>query len=187
MFPEVFWHRMTSEYVIWILECFPHIPPSPSRLMVSGSAALPLPTLQRWEEITGHTLLERYGMTEIGMALSNPLKGPRIPGTQVCLTGISYTHTHTHTHTLTLSIRSASDLLYFRVGYSSSFTIMSSNLRCQKLTALRHLKLEVLVLVQGNCSEVTSQLLDQRQEMKAGTKRFLKTGFISDDQQLENP
>ncbi|XP_075933971.1 malonate--CoA ligase ACSF3, mitochondrial [Anarhichas minor] len=50
------------------------------RLMVSGSAALPLPTLQRWEEITGHTLLERYGMTEIGMALSNPLKGSRIPG-----------------------------------------------------------------------------------------------------------
>ncbi|CAI5645263.1 unnamed protein product [Oreochromis niloticus] len=50
------------------------------RLMVSGSAALPLPTLQRWEEITGHTLLERYGMTEIGMALSNPLKGPRVPG-----------------------------------------------------------------------------------------------------------
>lgn len=56
---------------------------SSSRLMVSGSAALPLPTLQRWREITGHTLLERYGMTEIGMALSNPLKGPRIPGTQV--------------------------------------------------------------------------------------------------------
>ncbi|XP_044061821.1 malonate--CoA ligase ACSF3, mitochondrial isoform X1 [Siniperca chuatsi] len=50
------------------------------RVMVSGSAALPLPTLQRWEEITGHTLLERYGMTEIGMALSNPLKGQRIPG-----------------------------------------------------------------------------------------------------------
>uniref|UniRef100_A0A7N6AS59 Acyl-CoA synthetase family member 3 n=1 Tax=Anabas testudineus TaxID=64144 RepID=A0A7N6AS59_ANATE len=50
------------------------------RLMVSGSAALPLPTLQRWEEITGHTLLERYGMTEIGMALSNPLNGRRIPG-----------------------------------------------------------------------------------------------------------
>ncbi|KAG7473583.1 hypothetical protein MATL_G00097370 [Megalops atlanticus] len=50
------------------------------RLMVSGSAALPQPTLMRWEEITGHTLLERYGMTEIGMALSNPLKGPRIPG-----------------------------------------------------------------------------------------------------------
>lgn len=50
------------------------------RLMVSGSAALPLPILQRWEKITGHTLLERYGMTEIGMALSNPLNGPRTPG-----------------------------------------------------------------------------------------------------------
>ncbi len=51
------------------------------RLMVSGSAALPQPVLERWAEITGHVLLERYGMTEIGMALSNPLKGPRVPGT----------------------------------------------------------------------------------------------------------
>ena len=42
------------------------------RLMVSGSAALPVSTLERWKEISGHTLLERYGMTEIGMALSNP-------------------------------------------------------------------------------------------------------------------
>ncbi|HET9986264.1 MAG TPA: acyl-CoA synthetase [Longimicrobiales bacterium] len=50
------------------------------RLMVSGSAALPVPTLERWEEITGHRLLERYGMTEIGMALSNPLHGERRPG-----------------------------------------------------------------------------------------------------------
>lgn len=50
------------------------------RLMVSGSAALPVPVLERWREITGHTLLERYGMTEIGMALSNPLAGERRPG-----------------------------------------------------------------------------------------------------------
>jgi len=50
------------------------------RLMVSGSAALPAATLERWREITGHTLLERYGMTEIGMALSNPLHGERRPG-----------------------------------------------------------------------------------------------------------
>jgi malonyl-CoA/methylmalonyl-CoA synthetase len=50
------------------------------RLMVSGSAALPIPVLERWREITGHTLLERYGMTEIGMALSNPLEGERRPG-----------------------------------------------------------------------------------------------------------
>jgi malonyl-CoA/methylmalonyl-CoA synthetase len=51
------------------------------RLMVSGSAALPVGVLSRWREITGHTLLERYGMTEIGMALSNPLAGDRRPGT----------------------------------------------------------------------------------------------------------
>ena len=50
------------------------------RLMVSGSAALPVRTLERWREISGHTLLERYGMTEIGMALSNPLRGERRPG-----------------------------------------------------------------------------------------------------------
>jgi malonyl-CoA/methylmalonyl-CoA synthetase len=50
------------------------------RLMVSGSAALPVSTLERWREISGHTLLERYGMTEIGMALSNPYRGVRIPG-----------------------------------------------------------------------------------------------------------
>jgi malonyl-CoA/methylmalonyl-CoA synthetase len=50
------------------------------RVMVSGSAALPVQTLERWREISGHTLLERYGMTELGMALSNPLHGERRPG-----------------------------------------------------------------------------------------------------------
>jgi len=50
------------------------------RLMVSGSAALPVPILEKWQEISGHVLLERYGMTEIGMGLSNPLEGQRYPG-----------------------------------------------------------------------------------------------------------
>jgi malonyl-CoA/methylmalonyl-CoA synthetase len=50
------------------------------RLMVSGSAALPVSVMKRWERISGHTLLERYGMTEIGMGLSNPYKGTRFPG-----------------------------------------------------------------------------------------------------------
>lgn len=50
------------------------------RLMVCGSAALPVPVFRRWQEIGGHALLERYGMTEIGMALANPLHGERIPG-----------------------------------------------------------------------------------------------------------
>ncbi len=50
------------------------------RLMVSGSAALPVSTLEKWQGISGHVLLERYGMTEIGMGLSNPLHGKRFPG-----------------------------------------------------------------------------------------------------------
>ncbi len=50
------------------------------RLMVCGSAALPVPLLEAWKRISGHVLLERYGMTEIGMALSNPLRGVRHPG-----------------------------------------------------------------------------------------------------------
>lgn len=50
------------------------------RLMVSGSAALPVPVLEEWQQITGHVLLERYGMTEIGMGLSNSYSGARIPG-----------------------------------------------------------------------------------------------------------
>ncbi len=51
------------------------------RLMVSGSAALPADLFEKWQETTGQTLLERYGMTEIGMALSNPYRGERLAGT----------------------------------------------------------------------------------------------------------
>jgi malonyl-CoA/methylmalonyl-CoA synthetase len=50
------------------------------RLMVSGSAALPVQVLEKWQTISGHFLLERYGMTEIGMALSNLLHGERLAG-----------------------------------------------------------------------------------------------------------
>ena len=50
------------------------------RLMVSGSTPLPDSFLQKWEDITGHHLLERYGLTEVGIILSNPLAGRRIPG-----------------------------------------------------------------------------------------------------------
>jgi malonyl-CoA/methylmalonyl-CoA synthetase len=50
------------------------------RLMVSGSAALPVSVLERWRTISGHVLLERYGMTEIGMGISNPLHGLRVAG-----------------------------------------------------------------------------------------------------------
>ena len=50
------------------------------RLMVSGSAALPASVHEEWTALTGQKLLERYGMTEIGMAISNPLQGERRPG-----------------------------------------------------------------------------------------------------------
>lgn len=50
------------------------------RLMVSGSAALPVSVLEKWQTISGHTLLERYGMTEIGMGISNPYQGKRRAG-----------------------------------------------------------------------------------------------------------
>jgi malonyl-CoA/methylmalonyl-CoA synthetase len=50
------------------------------RLMVSGSAALPVSVMEKWENISKHRLLERYGMTEIGMAISNPYQGERRAG-----------------------------------------------------------------------------------------------------------
>lgn len=50
------------------------------RLMVSGSAALPISVLEEWKRISGHTLLERYGMTEMGMAISNSYREKRMPG-----------------------------------------------------------------------------------------------------------
>ena len=50
------------------------------RLVVSGSAACPVSVHEKWQALTGQTLLERYGMTEIGMALSNPYLGERRPG-----------------------------------------------------------------------------------------------------------
>lgn len=47
------------------------IHPGNLRLNISGSAALPTPTKKAWMEISGgNVLLERYGMTEVGMALS---------------------------------------------------------------------------------------------------------------------
>jgi malonyl-CoA/methylmalonyl-CoA synthetase len=50
------------------------------RLNVSGSAACPVEVFEEWRDLTGQMLLERYGMTEIGMALSNPYRGERRPG-----------------------------------------------------------------------------------------------------------
>jgi len=51
------------------------------RLFISGSAPLLEQTFEEFQQRTGHTILERYGMTETGMNTSNPVDGPRLPGT----------------------------------------------------------------------------------------------------------
>jgi len=50
------------------------------RLCVSGSAALPAELHQRLVEVAGQQILERYGMTETLMNVSNPYDGQRRPG-----------------------------------------------------------------------------------------------------------
>ena len=50
------------------------------RLNISGSAACPVKLFEQWQQLTGQVLLERYGMTEIGMGLSNPYDGERRAG-----------------------------------------------------------------------------------------------------------
>jgi malonyl-CoA/methylmalonyl-CoA synthetase len=51
------------------------------RLFVSGSAPLLSETFVEFKSRSGHTILERYGMTETGMNTSNPLNGERRAGT----------------------------------------------------------------------------------------------------------
>jgi malonyl-CoA/methylmalonyl-CoA synthetase len=50
------------------------------RLFISGSAPLLTETFDRVRERTGHTVLERYGMSETLMNSSNPLEGERVAG-----------------------------------------------------------------------------------------------------------
>ncbi len=55
------------------------------RIIGSGSAPLNVKTYNDWFELTGNKILERYGMTEVGMALTNPFveteNSQRIAGT----------------------------------------------------------------------------------------------------------
>ena len=51
------------------------------RLFVSGSAPLPAQVLEDFRDLFGHTILERYGMSETLMNLSNPYLGERRAGT----------------------------------------------------------------------------------------------------------
>lgn len=70
-----YWESLTTEKQIELTNALAKL-----RLMISGSAALPVSVMERWKTISTHLLLERYGMTEIGMALSNPYEGPRVAG-----------------------------------------------------------------------------------------------------------
>ncbi len=54
---------------------------SSMRLFISGSAPLREETFRGFQKRFGHTILERYGMTETCMNISNPLQGERRPGT----------------------------------------------------------------------------------------------------------
>lgn len=53
---------------------------SAMRLFTSGSAPLPARVHRAFEARFGQVVLERYGMTEVGIMLSNPVEGPRKPG-----------------------------------------------------------------------------------------------------------
>lgn len=60
------------------------------RLFVSGSAPLPAQVLEEFRQRFGHTILERYGMTETLMNISNPYHGERRAGTVgLTLPGVS--------------------------------------------------------------------------------------------------
>ncbi|XP_026320937.1 acyl-CoA synthetase family member 3, mitochondrial isoform X2 [Hyposmocoma kahamanoa] len=64
-YEKMFGSTKTAQYVKTTLA-------SRMRLMCAGSAPLPDTLFHKWEEISGLRLLERYGMSEVGMALSNP-------------------------------------------------------------------------------------------------------------------
>ena len=52
-----------------------------ARLFCAGSAALPADDLVAFERHTGHRIVERYGMSETLITLSNPVRGARKAGT----------------------------------------------------------------------------------------------------------
>ena len=88
-----YWETLPVEHQKKLTQCMGKF-----RLMVCGSAALPVTVMQKWKHISGQTLLERYGMTEIGMAISNPYNGERkagyvglpLPGVQIKLVNEQY-------------------------------------------------------------------------------------------------
>jgi malonyl-CoA/methylmalonyl-CoA synthetase len=64
---KAFSAKYDPEFIRWIFK-------NKMRLVVSGSAPLNVKTYREWTELTGYNILERYGMTEIGLGLSNPYR-----------------------------------------------------------------------------------------------------------------
>ncbi|MBV8593369.1 MAG: AMP-binding protein [Caulobacteraceae bacterium] len=69
-----FYTRLLAEPAFGAAQC------AGMRLFVSGSAPLLDATFDEFQRRAGHTILERYGMTEALMVASNPYDGPRIAG-----------------------------------------------------------------------------------------------------------
>ncbi|WP_425309230.1 acyl-CoA synthetase [Ammonicoccus fulvus] len=51
-----------------------------ARVLISGSAPLPVPVFERMRELTGQEMVERYGMTETLLTVANRIDRPRLPG-----------------------------------------------------------------------------------------------------------
>lgn len=63
------------------LDAFGQASAANMRLFISGSAPLTEPTFDAFAARSGHRILERYGMSETLMNISNPLDGERVAGT----------------------------------------------------------------------------------------------------------
>ena len=70
-----YYQRMLREKTLNVDQC------RNIRLFISGSAPLTVETAGAFLKLTGHRILERYGMSEAGIITSNPLDGDRLEGT----------------------------------------------------------------------------------------------------------
>lgn len=75
-------HKLLDQSSAFAQACRTAVSPEHMRVSISGSAALPTPVKRAWRDLSlGNVLLERYGMTEVGMALSCGLDfGDRVDG-----------------------------------------------------------------------------------------------------------
>ncbi len=70
--PTIFTQLVNSDFVINKESLAKKVLKNKMRAILSGSAPLIVKTFNDWYELTNFSIVERYGMTEIGMALTNP-------------------------------------------------------------------------------------------------------------------